>query len=129
MTLAELEQEIRRLSSDVKQIGQCCEASWAASLNSSLEDLHSMLLDTQHGLRQHRQLFHNLFQNFQGLVASNISLDLGKLQAMLSKKDKKQPRGPGESRKRDKKQVVMSTDAHAKGLELWETGECLGPGD
>lgn len=122
MTLAELEQEIRRLSSDVKQIGQCCEASWAASLNSSLEDLHSMLLDTQHGLRQHRQLFHNLFQNFQGLVASNISLDLGKLQAMLSKKDKKQPRGPGESRKRDKKQVVMSTDAHAKGLELWETG-------
>lgn len=129
MALADLEQEMRRLSSDIKQIGQCCEASWAASLNSSLEDLQSIVFDTQHSLRQHRQLFHSLFQNFQGLVEGNISLDLGKLQAMLSKKDKKQQKGPGESRKRDKKQVVMSTDAHAKGLELWETGECLGPGD
>lgn len=122
MALAALEQEIQRLSSDVKQIGQCCEASWAASLNGSLEDLHSMLSDTQQSLRQHQQLFHGLFHNFQGLVSSNISLDLGKLQAMLSKKDKKQQKGPGESRKRDKKQVVTSADAHAQGLELWEAG-------
>lgn len=129
MALADLEQEIQRLSSDVKQISQCCEASWAASLNGSLEDLHSLLSDTQHSLRQHQQLFHGLFRNFQGLVASNISLDLGKLQAMLSKKDKKQQKGPGESRKRDKKQVVMSADVHAKALEFWEAGECLGSGD
>nr|XP_034355129.1 multimerin-2 [Arvicanthis niloticus] len=122
MALADLEQEIQRLSSDVKQISQCCEASWAASLNGSLEDLYSMLSDTQHSLRQQQQLFHSLFQNFQGLVASNTSLDLGKLQAMLSKKDKKQQKGPGESRKRDKKQVVMSADAHTKGLEFWEAG-------
>lgn len=127
--LADLEQEIQRLRSDVKQIGRCCEASWAASLNGSLEDLHGVLSDTQHSLRQHQQLFHGLFQNFQGLVASNISLDLSKLQAMLSKKDKKQQKGPGESRKRDKKQAVMSAHAHARGLELWEAGECLGPGD
>ncbi|GAB1298733.1 Multimerin-2 [Apodemus speciosus] len=120
--LADLEQEIQHLSSTVKQIGQCCEASWAASLNGSLEDLHSTLSDTQHSLRQHQQLFHGLFQNFQGLVASNVSLDLGKLQAMLSKKDKKQQKGPGESRKRDKKQAAMSADAHARGLELWEAG-------
>ncbi|XP_052589930.1 multimerin-2 isoform X5 [Peromyscus californicus insignis] len=75
--LANLEQEIQRLSSDVKQVGQCCDASWAASLNGSLEDLHSMLSDTRHSLRQHQQLFRSLFQNFQELVASNISLDLG----------------------------------------------------
>lgn len=129
MALADLEQEIQRLSSDVKQIGQCCEGPWAASHNGSLEDLQSTLSDTQHSLRQHQQLFHSLFQNFEGLVASNISLDLGKLQAMLSKKDKKQQKGPGESRKRDKKQAVMSADAHTRGLELWEAGECLGPAD
>lgn len=129
MTLEDLEQEIQRLSSDVKQVGQCCEASWATSLNGSLEDLHSMLSDTQHSLRQHQQLFHSLFQNFQGLVASNISLDLGKLQAVLNKKDKKQQKGLGAFRKREKKQVVMSADAHAKVLqqgvldsELWEGG-------
>ncbi|XP_027245246.1 multimerin-2 [Cricetulus griseus] len=125
--LANLEQEIQRLSSNVKQVGQCCEASWAAPLNGSLEDLHSMLSDTRYSLRQHQQLFHGLFQNFQELVASNISLDLGKLQAMLSKKEKKQQKGLETSRKREKKQVVMSADAHAKRMakgaldsELWE---------
>lgn len=132
--LANLEQEIQRLNSDVKQVGRCCEASWAASLNGSLEDLHSMVSDTRHSLRQHQQLFQGLFQNFQELVANNISLDLGKLHAMLSKKDKKQQKGLGASRKREKKQVVMSADAHAKGMEkgvldseLWEAGECRGP--
>ncbi|XP_059130122.1 multimerin-2 [Peromyscus eremicus] len=125
--LTNLEQEIQRLSSDVKQVGQCCDASWAASLNGSLEDLHSMLSDTRHSLRQHQQLFRSLFQNFQELVASNISLDLGKLHTMLSKKDKKQQIGA--SRKREKKQVVMSAGARAKGMEkgvldseLWEAG-------
>lgn len=128
--LANLEQEIHRLNSDVKQVGQCCEASWAASLNGSLEDLHTMVSDTRHSLRQHQQLFHGLFQNFQELVANNISLDLGKLHAMLSKKDKKQQKGLGASRKREKKQVVMSADAYAakrmeKGVldsELWKAG-------
>ncbi|KAK7808255.1 hypothetical protein U0070_013937, partial [Myodes glareolus] len=127
--LANLEQDIQRLNSDVKQVGRCCEASWAASLNGSLEDLHSMVSDTRHSLRQHQQLFHGLFQNFQELVANNISLDLGKLHAMLSKKDKKQQKGLGASRKREKKQVVMSADVHAKGMEkgvldseLWEAG-------
>ncbi|XP_005348668.1 multimerin-2 [Microtus ochrogaster] len=127
--LANLEQEIQRLNSDVKQVGQCCDVSWAASLNGTLEDLHSMVSDTRHSLRQHQQLFHGLFQNFQELVANNISLDLGKLHAMLSKKEKRQQKGLGASRKREKKQVVISADAHAKGMEkgvldseLWEAG-------
>ncbi|CAO2637910.1 Mmrn2 [Lemmus lemmus] len=115
--LANLEQEIQRLHTGVKQVGQCCEASWAASLNGSLEDLHSMVSDTRQSLRRHQQLFHGLFQNFQELVANNISLDLGKLHAMLKKKDKKQQKGLGASRKREKKQVVMSADAQAKGME------------
>lgn len=132
MALADLEQEMERLSSRVKQVGQCCEASWAASLNGSLEDIHTVLSDTRHSLRQHQQLFHSLFQNFQELVASNISLDLSKLQAMMSKKDKKQQKGLGASRKREKKQVVMSADVHTESLEqrvldseLREAGECL----
>ncbi|XP_021491670.2 multimerin-2 [Meriones unguiculatus] len=122
MALADLQQEVERLRSHVKQVGQCCEAS----LNGSLEDVQTVLSDTRRSLGQHQQLFHSLFQNFQELVASNTSLDLSKLQAMMSKKDKK---GLGASRKREKKQVAMSADAHAKGLEqrvlyseLWEAG-------
>uniref|UniRef100_A0A8C6REL1 Multimerin-2 n=1 Tax=Nannospalax galili TaxID=1026970 RepID=A0A8C6REL1_NANGA len=121
--LDRLEQELQRLTSDIKQVGWCCEASGAASFNGSLEYLHGMLSDTQHSLEQHQRLFHSLFQNFQGLMAANISLDLGKLQAMLSRKEKKQ-KGLEARQKRDKKQVVTFADAHIKGLEqgLWEAG-------
>ncbi|KAM5139426.1 multimerin-2 [Callospermophilus lateralis] len=127
--LAGLEQELQRLSSDVKRVGQCCDASWAASLNGSLEGLHHALSTTERGLEQHERLFHSLFGNFQGLMATNTSLDLGKLQAMLNRKGKKEQKGVETPRKRDKKQVASWVDAHAKGLEqdalgteLWEAG-------
>ncbi|XP_066204908.1 multimerin-2 isoform X1 [Saccopteryx leptura] len=95
--------------------GPCCEAPWAAALNSSLEGLHSGLATTQRGLQQHQQLFHSLFGNFQGLVAANASLDLEKLQAMLGRKGKKQQKGLEASRRRDKKQVDFLAHAQVKG--------------
>ncbi|XP_042546097.1 multimerin-2 [Dipodomys spectabilis] len=123
-----LEQEVQRLRFDVKHLGQCCE-SWASSNNGSLEALRSALSATQQGLEQHQHFFHSLFGNVQALVAANVSLDLGKLQAMMSRKGKKQKKGLEASRKRDKKQVESLTDAHAKRLEqgalnaeLWEAG-------
>lgn len=131
--LAGLEQELQRLGSDVKRMGQCCHASWAASLNGSLEGLRQALSTTERGLEQHQRLFHSLFGNFQGLMATNSSLDLGKLQAMLNRKGKKEQKGVETPRKRDKKQVAFWVDAHAEGLEqgalgteLWEAGEYLG---
>ncbi|KAI5154864.1 Multimerin-2 [Manis pentadactyla] len=109
--LAGLEQELQRLASEVKQVGQCCEAPGASSLNSSLEDLRGALSNSAHGLEQHQRLFHSLFANFQGLVEANVSLDLGKLQALLSRKGKKQQKGLEAPRRRDRKQA-----------KLWETG-------
>ncbi|XP_008568541.1 PREDICTED: multimerin-2 [Galeopterus variegatus] len=109
--------------------GRCCEASWAASLNGSLQSLHQALSATEQGLGQHRRLFHSLFGNFQGLVAANVSLDLGKLHAVLSRKGKKQQKGPEAPRKRDKRQVEPLADAAVKGpvpgalgAALWEAG-------
>ncbi|XP_062942973.1 multimerin-2 [Cynocephalus volans] len=109
--------------------GRCCEASWAASLNGSLQSLHQELSATEQGLGQHRQLFHSLFGNFQGLVAANVSLDLGKLHAVLSRKGKKQQKGLEAPRKRDKRQVEPLADAAVKGpvpgalgAALWEAG-------
>ncbi|KAM8773891.1 multimerin-2 isoform 2-T2 [Rhynchonycteris naso] len=111
------------------RIGQCCEVSWAATLNNSLEGLHSALSTTQRGLQQHQQLFHSLFGNFQGLVATNASLDLEKLQAMLGRKGKKQQKGLEASQRRDKKQVDLLGHAQverpvfqAVGTELREAG-------
>uniref|UniRef100_A0A8C9E3L3 Multimerin 2 n=1 Tax=Phocoena sinus TaxID=42100 RepID=A0A8C9E3L3_PHOSS len=91
--LAGLAQELQRLSSHMESVGQCCEASWAASFNSSLEGLRGELSTTEHGLQRHQHLFHRLFGNFQELLVANVSLDLGKLQAILSRKGKKQQKG------------------------------------
>lgn len=129
-------QELQRLGSDIKQLRQCCEISWATALNSSLEGLQGALSTTQRSLEQQQQLFHSLFGNFQGLVAANVSLDLGKLQAMLSRKEKKQKKDLEAPRRRDKKQVEPLTNAHVKGpvpralgAQLQEAGEFLTQGD
>ncbi|KAM4852402.1 multimerin-2 [Thomomys bottae] len=115
--LAGLEQEVQRLRSDVKLLGRCCEASWVSSSNGSLDALHSALSATQKGLERHQNLFHSLFGNVQALVAANVSLDLEKLQAMMSRKGKKRQKGLEASRKRDKKQAESLTDVHSLGLD------------
>ncbi|KAL4690385.1 hypothetical protein H8957_003895 [Semnopithecus entellus] len=134
--LAGLARELQRLSNDVKRVGRCCEAeaeagagAGAASLNASLDGLQDALFATQRSLEQHERLFHSLFGNFQGLMEANVSLDLGKLQTMLSRKGKKQQKGLEAPRKRDKKEVEPLVDTRgtgpvpgALGAALWETG-------
>ncbi|KAM5320945.1 multimerin-2 [Glossophaga mutica] len=112
--------ELQRLGPDIQRLGQCCEASWAPTLHSSLQSLHRGLSTTQRGLERHQQLFHSLFGNFQGLVAANVSLDLGKLQAILGRKGKKQQKGLEASQKRNKKQVEPLVDA--LGADLHKAG-------
>ncbi|XP_059982699.1 multimerin-2 isoform X1 [Lagenorhynchus albirostris] len=120
--LAGLVQELQRLSSRMESVGQCCEASWASSFNSSLEGLRGELSTTEHGLQRHQRLFHSLFGNFKELLVANISLDLGKLQAILSRKGKKQQKGLEAPRRREQKQVESLEDAHVKGPVLWDAG-------
>ncbi|XP_054436453.1 multimerin-2 [Pteronotus mesoamericanus] len=116
---AQLALQLQRLGPDIESLGQCCEASWVTALHSSLESLHRAVSTTQRGLEHHQHLFHSLFGNFQGLVAANISLDLGKLQAMLNRKGKKQQKGLEASRKR-KNQVEPLADV--LGAELHKAG-------
>ncbi|XP_055131441.1 multimerin-2 isoform X2 [Symphalangus syndactylus] len=132
--LAGLARELQRLNNDVKSVGRCCEAeagagAGAASLNASLDGLHNALFATQRSLEQHQRLFHSLFGNFQGLMEANVSLDLGKLQTMLSRKGKKQQKGLEAPRKRDKKEAETLVDTRVTGpvpgalrAALWEAG-------
>lgn len=132
--------ELQRLGADVQRLGRCCEAgaAGAAALNSSLQGLHGAVSSAQLGLQRHRQLFHSLFANFQGLVAANVSLDLGKLQALLGRKEKKEQKALDAARRRDKKQVGPLADAHVNGVngpvpralgaEPQEAGESPGRG-
>lgn len=121
--LAGLTQEIQRLSTDIKRMSLCCEASGVASINSSFQGLRQALSTTQHGLEQYQLLFHSLFGNFQGLLEANVSLDLGKVQSMLNKKEKKHKKGLEAPRRRDKKQVEPLVDV--SGTELWEAGSSV----
>nr|XP_023419278.1 LOW QUALITY PROTEIN: multimerin-2 [Cavia porcellus] len=72
------------------EAGPGCEASCSARLKGSLQGLQGALSATQRDLEQQRRLFHALFGNFQGLLAANVSLDLGKLQATLGRKGRRQ---------------------------------------
>ncbi|XP_058527879.1 multimerin-2 [Ochotona princeps] len=112
-TLAQLQGLMTEVMSQVNSLQHCCEAPGAAPFNSSLQGLSSVLSATQHDLQQHRQLFHRLFDNFQELLDTNVSLDLSKLQALVSRKERKQQKGLDGSRKRDKKQVQPWADAGA----------------
>uniref|UniRef100_A0A5F4W433 Multimerin-2 n=1 Tax=Callithrix jacchus TaxID=9483 RepID=A0A5F4W433_CALJA len=131
-TLAGLARELQSLSREVQRVAGCCEATaeaGAVSFNASLDGLHSTLSATRRSLEQHQQLFHSLFGNFQGLMAANVSLDLGKLQTILSRKEKKQQKGLEAPRKRDKKEAEPLVDGRitgpvpgALGTALWEAG-------
>ncbi|XP_004607612.2 multimerin-2 [Sorex araneus] len=127
--LAGLAQELQRLSTDVKRVGLCCEAAGAAATNSSLEGLRQALSTAQRGWEQHQTLFHSLFGNFQGLLEANVSLDLGKLQAMLNRKGKKQKKGLEAPRRRDRREAEPWTDEQGRrpvlgtlGAKLWAAG-------
>ncbi|XP_023557055.1 multimerin-2 isoform X2 [Octodon degus] len=101
-----------------EEAGLGCEAPCAAKFNRSLQDLQGMLTAAQQDLEQQRRLFHALFGNFRGLLASNVSLDLGKLQAMLDRKGKKQQKEPAAHR-RDKAQEL---EQGAPGAGSWGPG-------
>ncbi|XP_008058310.1 multimerin-2 [Carlito syrichta] len=113
---------LQALRSSVDAVSQ----AGAPALYSSLEGLHGALSATGRSLEQHRRLFHSLFGNFQGLVETNVSLDLGKLQVMLSRKGKKQQKDLDSPRKRDKKQVdtphIQGQMQGALGAEFGEAG-------
>ncbi|XP_004867773.1 multimerin-2 [Heterocephalus glaber] len=126
----ELDERVANLqhAREVEEAGQGCEASWATKFNGSLQGLQGALSATQRDLEQQQRLFHGLFGNFQGLLTANVSLDLGKLQVMLSRKGKKQQKDPAAAHRRDKKQVASLEGTKAKGEQealgarLWGTG-------
>ncbi|EHB00316.1 Multimerin-2 [Heterocephalus glaber] len=104
---------------DSKRDARQLHSSFAALLQDGLR---------HRDLEQQQRLFHGLFGNFQGLLTANVSLDLGKLQVMLSRKGKKQQKDPAAAHRRYKKQVASLEGTKAKGEQealgarLWGTG-------
>ncbi|XP_010132872.1 PREDICTED: multimerin-2 [Buceros rhinoceros silvestris] len=83
----------------------CCNHTIAdviEPLNISVETLSSDLATIKRKLEEHLLIFKKLFGSDEELVASNISLDVTKIQTMLSRKARRKQKG--QDKQRDKKQ-------------------------
>ncbi|KFV68290.1 Multimerin-2, partial [Dryobates pubescens] len=82
----------------------CCNhtiANVIEPLNISVENFSADLAILKQKLEEHLLIFKKLFGNSEELVASNISLDVTKIQSMLTRKVRRQQKG--QDKQRDKK--------------------------
>ncbi|NWV48651.1 MMRN2 protein, partial [Daphoenositta chrysoptera] len=105
-----LKNDIKHLSLAIKRhesrgdVSLCCNHTIANAiepLNVSVETLSADLATIKWNLEEHLLTFKKLFGSNEELVASNISLDVTKIQSMLSRKGRRQQKG--QDKQRDKK--------------------------
>ncbi|NXR97625.1 MMRN2 protein, partial [Oxylabes madagascariensis] len=105
-----LKHDIKHLSLAIKRhesrgdVSLCCNHTIANAiepLNVSVETLSADLATIKQNLEEHLVTFKKLFGSNEELGASNISLDVTKIQSMLNKKGRRQQKG--QDKQRDKK--------------------------
>ncbi|XP_067996114.1 multimerin-2 isoform X1 [Melanerpes formicivorus] len=105
-----LKNDIKHLSLAIKRhesssdTNFCCNhtiANVIEPLNISVENFSADLATLKQKLEEHLLIFKKLFGNDEELVASNISLDVTKIQSMLTRKVRRQQKG--QDKQRDKK--------------------------
>ncbi|NXE21708.1 MMRN2 protein, partial [Ardeotis kori] len=105
-----LKNDIKHLSLAIKRhesrsdMNLCCNhtiANVIEPLNISVEILSAGLATIKQKLEEHLMIFKKLFGSNEELVASNVSLDVTKIQSMLTKKVRRQQKG--QDKQRDKK--------------------------
>ncbi|NXK21367.1 MMRN2 protein, partial [Arenaria interpres] len=99
-----LKNDIKHLSLTIKRHESSCNhtiANGIEPLNISVEILSEDLATIKQKLEEHLLIFKKLFGSNEELVASNISLDVTKIQSMLTRKGRRQQKG--QDKQRDKK--------------------------
>ncbi|NXD83515.1 MMRN2 protein, partial [Halcyon senegalensis] len=105
-----LKKDIKHLSLAIKRhesrsdVNLCCNHTTAnviEPLNISVEILSSDLATIKQKLEEHLLIFKKLFGSKEELVASNVSLDLTKIQSILTRQVRRQQKG--QDKQRDKK--------------------------
>ncbi|NWX27139.1 MMRN2 protein, partial [Notiomystis cincta] len=105
-----LKNDIKHLSLAIKRhesrgdMSLCCNHTIANAiepLNVSVETLSADLATIKRNLEEHLLAFKKLFGSNEELDASNISLDVTKIQSMLNRKGRRQQKG--QDKQRDKK--------------------------
>ncbi|NXV74934.1 MMRN2 protein, partial [Atlantisia rogersi] len=105
-----LKNDIKHLNLAIKRhesrsdMNLCCNhtvANVIEPLNVSVEILSGDLTTIKQKLEEHLLIFKKLFGSNEELVASNVSLDVSKIQSMLTRKVRRQQKG--QDKQRDKK--------------------------
>ncbi|NXG80838.1 MMRN2 protein, partial [Baryphthengus martii] len=107
-----LKNDIKHLSLAIKKhesrsdVNLCCNhtiAKVTEPINISVQILSADLATIKQKLEEHLLIFKKLFGSNEELVASNISLDLTKIQSMLTREVRRQQKG--QDKQRDKKKT------------------------
>nr|XP_056706504.1 multimerin-2 [Euleptes europaea] len=131
-----LKKEIEHLSREMKkyelqrdQANLCCNHTMVDvmdPLNVALENLREELALTKQTFDEHLQIFQKLFGSNQELAATNISLDVAKIQSMMGRQVRKQLKVQERQKTRDKNEANHHREGTLNGrnkiqAELLET--------
>ncbi|XP_053927286.1 multimerin-2 isoform X2 [Cuculus canorus] len=106
-----LKNDIKHLSMAIKKhesrsdVNLCCNhtiANVMEQLNISVEILSADLATIKQKLEEHMMVFKKLFASHEELVASNVSLDVTKIQSMLTRKVRRPQKGQDKQREKKK---------------------------
>ncbi|XP_025027283.1 multimerin-2 isoform X2 [Python bivittatus] len=110
-----LKREIGHLTKEMKKyelqwdhIHFCCnqtKANLEDLLSVSMQEVREDLVSAKQNFEEHLEVFQKLFGNSKELAASNVSLDVAKLQLLMSRKMRKQLKVQGQQNMRDKKRA------------------------
>ncbi|XP_026655334.2 multimerin-2 isoform X1 [Zonotrichia albicollis] len=126
-----LKNDIKHLSLAVKRhesrgdISLCCNHTIANAiepLNASVESLSADLATIKQNLEEHLVTFKKLFGTNEELGASNISLDVTKIQSMLQKKGRRQQKGQDKQRDKKRSEKHRENTQEISGRNTVQTG-------
>ncbi|XP_063163808.1 multimerin-2 [Candoia aspera] len=110
-----LKREIGHLTKEMKKyelqwdhIHSCCnqtKASLDDLLSVSVQEVREDLVAAKQNFEEHLEIFQKLFGNSKELAASNVSLDVAKLQLLMSRKTRKELKVQGQQNMKGKKRV------------------------
>ncbi|NWX82885.1 MMRN2 protein, partial [Nothoprocta pentlandii] len=115
-----LKNDIKHLSLAIKRqesradMNLCCNhtiVNTVEPLNISVEILSADLVTVKRKLEEHLVIFQKLFGSNEEAVASNISLDITKMQSMLTRKVRRKQKGQDKQRDRKK------SDKHRENMQ------------
>ncbi|ETE62145.1 Multimerin-2, partial [Ophiophagus hannah] len=116
--IGHLTKEMKKFESQWDYIHSCCnqtKSNLGDLLGVSVKAVKEDLVSAKKNFEEHLVIFHKLFGNSKELAASNVSLDVAKLQLLMSRKTRKHLKEKEQQNMREKKEVHGHREATVNG--------------